>query len=46
LLVTHFSSGLAALFAAIAAGSVMYGAVTAASVALSPHWGSLQPRYK
>jgi Na+-driven multidrug efflux pump len=39
LLVAHHSAGLGTLFGAIAAGSLIYGAVTAASVALSPAWG-------
>jgi Na+-driven multidrug efflux pump len=39
LLVTHFGAGLPVLFAAIAAGSLVYGIITAASVALAPGWG-------
>jgi putative MATE family efflux protein len=39
LLVAHFAAGLATLFATIAAGSLIYGAITAASVALVPAWG-------
>ncbi len=39
LLVTHFEAGLSTLFHVIAAGSVIYGVITATFVALSSHWG-------
>jgi Na+-driven multidrug efflux pump len=37
LAVAHFAAGLGTLFAIIAAGSLIYGTITAASVALSPN---------
>jgi putative MATE family efflux protein len=39
LAVMHYSAGLNTLFGVIAAGSVIYGIITIAFVALSPRWG-------
>ena len=39
LVVTRFAAGLDTLFGVIAAGSVIYAAVTIAFVALSTKWG-------
>jgi Na+-driven multidrug efflux pump len=43
LAVFHYSAGLGTLFAVIAAGSVIYGAITAAFVVLSPRWDRRLP---
>jgi putative MATE family efflux protein len=39
LAVIHYAAGLNTLFSVIAAGSVIYGVITIAFVALSPRWG-------
>ena len=39
LAVAHYAAGINNLFDVIAAGSVIYGVMTIASVALSPRWG-------
>jgi putative MATE family efflux protein len=44
LLVTHYEAGLNTLFHVIAAGSIVYGIVTIASVVLSPDWGQRRLR--
>ena len=44
LAVTHFAAGLNVLFGVIAAGSLIYGTITASSVALSAQWGRSKER--
>jgi hypothetical protein len=39
LAVTHYAAGINTLFSVIAAGSLIYGVITIAFVALSPRWG-------